>query len=419
MQPMSLHRKRLGLALFGCIALLACSSGAASASTNADVKRAMKSTTGASGAYAYNVTKGQAIAGLHSGSRRILASNTKLFTTAALLTRYGTGGRFATSIYSNGTLAGGVLTGDVYFRGGGDPLFGNKSFVTTNFGSRATVEQLAQNLKARGVTKITGRVYGDETAFDSRRGRQAYVGGQLSGLIFNKGYVSGKLQSNPPDYAAKKLRLALRDAGISIGTRTGVKATPAGSKRLAFVPSLPMSALARQTNKPSNNYMAEMLVKSLAMPEAAGKDGGGEVPLGARPATTYAGDAAARKFARSLGSIVRLYDGSGLSRGDKAAPREVVDLLKGMAKRTAFDDYFESLPTAGVDGTLASRMRNSTAKRRCHAKTGTLSGVSALSGYCKTVGGDTVAFSVLQNRVNVASAHAQQDRIAGTIAALN
>lgn len=413
-------RNSVNLTLLAVLALaLAVFTAPASATSNADVKRAMNAMSGASGAYAYNVTDGQAVAGRSASSRRILASNTKLFTSAAVLARFGTGGRFATSIYSDGTIAAGVLTGDIYLRGGGDPLFGNKSFVTTNFGSRATVEQLAQNLEARGVTKITGKVYGDETAFDSRRGINAYVGGQLSGLAFNKGYVGGKYQADPPDYAAKKLRLALRDVGITVGTKTDSKKTPTNAKRLAYVPSLPMSALVRQTNKPSNNYMAEMLVKSLAMPESAAKDGGGELPLGATPASTFAGDRNARTFARSLGSVVALFDGSGLSRGDKAAAREVVDLLRGMAKRSAYTDFHDSLPTAGVDGTLAGRMKGTAAQRRCFAKTGTLSNVSALSGYCRTIGGDTVAFSVLQNKVNVASAHAQQNRIAATIAGLN
>jgi D-alanyl-D-alanine carboxypeptidase/D-alanyl-D-alanine-endopeptidase (penicillin-binding protein 4) len=64
-------------------------------------------------------------------------------------------------------------------------------------------------------------------------------------------------------------------------------------------------------------------------------------------------------------------------------------------------------------------MRGGAAYKRCSAKTGTLSNVSALSGYCTTAGGDLVAFSILQNRVSPAAAHGQQDRLAAAIAGLN
>jgi D-alanyl-D-alanine carboxypeptidase/D-alanyl-D-alanine-endopeptidase (penicillin-binding protein 4) len=415
MHQMKLIKLKIALSALALTLLVASTAGA---TTNVDVKAAMNKLGGGAGAYAYNVTDGHAVAGRNSNVSRILASNTKLFTGAAALARYGTGGRFATSIYTSGTVTGGVLTGDVYLRGGGDPLFGNASFVTTNFGSRATVEQLAKNLEARGVTSITGRVYGDETAFDSRRGMSSDVGGILSGLIFNKGYTSGKYQTNPPLFAAQKLSTALRAAGVDVGKKSAVGTTPTDARRLTFVTSLPMSALVRQMAKPSNNYLAEMLVKSLALPESAADDDGGVVPPGSRPASTFAGDAWARKHAASFGSKVALYDGSGLSRGDKSAPREVVDLLRGVSKSTAITDFRAALPIAGVDGTLANRMKNTAAHRRCSAKTGTLSNVSTLSGYCTSATGDTIAFSILQNRVNPSVAHGQQDRLAAAIAGL-
>lgn len=403
--------------------------GQASATTNTDVKRAMNALSGGAGAYAWNITDGRGVAGRNASYARILASNTKLFTSAAALARYGTGGRFSTGIYATGPLSGGTLTGDIYLRGGGDPLFGNSSFVTSNFGSGATLETLAKNLKSLGIKQITGGVYGDETAFDSRRGtaysgwgRSTDIGGVLGGLIVNKGFVRGRYQSNPPVFAAQRMRAAIKGAGIKIGSATRAAATPSTARRITSVRSLPMASIVRQMNKPSNNYLAEMLIKSLALPAAAADDDadGGEVALGSSRATTRAGYSAAEKFARSLGSRVRLIDGSGLSRSDHAAPREVVDLLRGMQKKTAaFADYRASLPIAGVDGTLYNRMTRSVAKKKCSAKTGTLSNVSSLSGYCTTTAGDLVAFSIIQNRVSPAAARRQQDRVAGAIAGLN
>jgi D-alanyl-D-alanine carboxypeptidase/D-alanyl-D-alanine-endopeptidase (penicillin-binding protein 4) len=400
----------------------------AEASTSTDVKRAMTALSGGAGAYAFNITDGRAIAGRNAGAGRIIASNTKLFTTAAILARYGTGGRFSTGVWANGSLAAGTLTGDIYLRGGGDPLFGTAAFVTTNFGSGATVEKLADDLKDAGVKKITGQIYGDESVFDARRGtaysgyaRNGDIGGMLGGLMVNKGWVSGRWQANPPVYAAQRLRSAIRAVGITVGSKTSAGTTPAGSKRLASVRSLPMSALVRQMDKPSNNYLAEMLAKSLAMPVSAADDDddGGLVPLGNTSATTASGNSVSRRHAATFGSKVSLTDGSGLSRADKAAPREVVDLLRGVQKTVAYTDFKAALPIAGVDGTLATRMRGSAAHRKCFAKTGTLSNVSSLSGYCTTVGGDLVAFSIAQNRVNPGAARPQQDRVAAQIAALN
>jgi len=125
------------------------------------------------------------------------------------------------------------------------------------------------------------------------------------------------------------------------------------------------------------------------------------------------------RFARRLGSRVRMVDGSGLDRRDQAAPKEVVDLLDAMRNRSSdeFNALLNSLPIAGRDGTLDNRMRHGAARGRCHAKTGTLSDVSTLSGYCFAQGGDVIEFSMLMNRVNVFSAHAVQDRMTNAVAA--
>jgi D-alanyl-D-alanine carboxypeptidase/D-alanyl-D-alanine-endopeptidase (penicillin-binding protein 4) len=121
-------------------------------------------------------------------------------------------------------------------------------------------------------------------------------------------------------------------------------------------------------------------------------------------------------YAKGLGVRVKLVDGSGLSRGNRAAPREVAQLLDAVRDRPGFNQLYASLPVAGRDGTLSSRMRNGSARGRCHAKTGTLTGVSALSGYCKTRSGRTLVFSALMNNANVYTARTVQDRIANALA---
>jgi D-alanyl-D-alanine carboxypeptidase/D-alanyl-D-alanine-endopeptidase (penicillin-binding protein 4) len=87
-----------------------------------------------------------------------------------------------------------------------------------------------------------------------------------------------------------------------------------------------------------------------------------------------------------------------------------------MSTRDEYQALFESLPIAGRDGTLVDRMRSGPARGNCHAKTGTLSDVSALSGYCEARSGDLYAFSFLMNRVYTPGARRLQDRMAQAIA---
>src|SRR5207302_6023168 len=139
--------------------------------------------------------------------------------------------------------------------------------------------------------------------------------------------------------------------------------------------------IVRKVVKWSDSFSAEVLLKDLAVRVSRQK---GSTAMGAR---------VARRFAMSLGVRVRLMDGSGLCRKNKASPREVVRLLSRLRHRRNFAAFFESLPIAGRDGTLFNRMRTSPARDRCSAKTATLSDVSNLSGYCRTQRGHTIIFS--------------------------
>ena len=173
---------------------------------------------------------------------------------------------------------------------------------------------------------------------------------------------------------------------------------------LATTESPPLEALVRHTNQVSDNYYAETLLKG----------------LGARSGTTgstAAGAAIASQFAREQGFRARVADGSGLSRGNAISPRDVGRLLlegrrtsRGSTPSTARCRWRAS------HGTLDKRMRGTAASGRCRAKTGTLSGVSALAGYCKTRSGKRAAFALLMNGVNVWTARRIQDRIAAELA---
>jgi D-alanyl-D-alanine carboxypeptidase/D-alanyl-D-alanine-endopeptidase (penicillin-binding protein 4) len=154
---------------------------------------------------------------------------------------------------------------------------------------------------------------------------------------------------------------------------------------------------------PSDNYDAEMLAKDL------GADFGAA-------GSTAAGTAVVRSTIARFGITPTIVDGSGLSRLDRTSPHQVVKLLSGMAdtdQGTALDG---ALAVVGRTGTVYNRMRGTAAQDRCHAKTGTLHDVSALAGYCATLGGDRVAFAFLMNRVYPLGAHVLQDKMTVALA---
>jgi D-alanyl-D-alanine carboxypeptidase/D-alanyl-D-alanine-endopeptidase (penicillin-binding protein 4) len=390
--------------------------GAAQADLKSSLTRYMRLAGSASGAYVFDVSTGRQVFAWRARTPRILASNTKLFTSAAALARFGTEGTLGTEVLGDGQLEDeGVWRGNLYLRGGGDPTFGSSTYTRKFYGGGATVQQLAALIDRAGVERVTGRVYGDESRHDALRGGpdsgygvSIWVG-PLSGLSYNRGLANeagSAFQTNPPAFAAARLDAALEARGIRVRGRPLAGRTPSGLDVLASVDSPPMEHLIKLMNKPSDNFFAELLAKDIAM-QVNGRG------------TTSAGAALIAGFARRLGGAAQLVDGSGLSRGNRASPYRVVRLLRAMYLRDQeeSDAYVGSLPIAGQDGTLKDRMRRPPARWRCRGKTGTLSDVSALSGYCEVTSGNTYAYSILMNRVSPTGARLLQDRMLQKIAA--
>jgi D-alanyl-D-alanine carboxypeptidase/D-alanyl-D-alanine-endopeptidase (penicillin-binding protein 4) len=409
--------RRIALLALAGLALLP--AGAAAQNRELMVKRLtaqMRLAGSYAGAYVADLSDAtpSGVFGWREHRARILASNTKLFTTGAALDRFGIDGTLSTDVLGTGSLdPDGVYRGSLYLRGGGDPTFGSRRFTRRSYGGGATVQGLAKLLDEAGIQRVTGRVYGDESAFDSLRGGpdsgygvSIWVG-PLSALSYNRGLFTERgsaFQANPPAFAAARLDGALEARDIPVRRRPRAGLAPAGATVLASVESPAMDRLITLTNKPSDNFFAEMLSKDLAMQRYG-------------QGTTSAGARLAAGFARRLGSRARLVDGSGLSRGNRASPYRVVRLLAAMAGRDEYQAFFDSLSIAGRDGTLKDRMRRYPARGRCHGKTGTLSNVSALSGYCEALSGDTYAYSILMNGVYPTGARRLQDKMVQAIAA--
>jgi D-alanyl-D-alanine carboxypeptidase/D-alanyl-D-alanine-endopeptidase (penicillin-binding protein 4) len=388
--------------------------GVAQADLKSSLTRYMRLAGSSSGAYVVNLSNGARVFSWKASTPRILASNTKLFTSSAALARFGTDGTLGTEVLGDGELDdNGVWRGNLYLRGGGDPTFGSSTYTRRFYGGGATVQQLAKLIDRAGVERVTGRVFGDESRQDSLRGGpdsgygvSIWVG-PLSALSYNRGLANeggSAFQTNPPAFAAARLDDALEARGIAVRRSPSARRAPGGLDVIASVDSPPMERIVKLMDKPSDNFFAELLAKDIAM-QVNGRG------------TTSAGAALVSGFARRLGARARLVDGSGLSRGNRASPYRVVRLLTAMAQRDEYPALLDALPIAGRDGTLVDRMRTGPARSRCHAKTGTLSDVSALSGYCEARSGDVYGFSFLMNRINPTTARRLQDRMAAQLAA--
>jgi serine-type D-Ala-D-Ala carboxypeptidase/endopeptidase (penicillin-binding protein 4) len=364
----------------------------------------------AGGAWVFDTeATGDAVLFSDNGSREMIpASNQKLFVTAALLAELGPTARLETRVYARGKLGGrgdSVVGGDLVLVGDGDPSFGTGRFARANDQPATRVSQLARNVAAAGVKRVEGRILADDSIFDRER-RAGPDLSPLSGLSFNNGYDGGDYAHSPELVAAKGLKSALRKRGVRVDGQVGRANLPAAtleSEPLAAVASPTVVKLIEETNVPSNNFFAEMLLKRLAA--TSGRKG-----------TRHRGNDKVETFAASVGTAVESVDGSGLSRKNRVSPEHVGQLLVAMAKdeqnAAAFRD---SLPVAGREGTVADRMRGTAAEGNCATKTGTLSDVSALSGYCDA-DGHTVVFSTLMNDANVDAARRAQDRIAAAVA---
>ncbi len=373
------------------------------AATRAALASQMRHAGGGSGALAVDLDSGRTIYASRPDTARTPASVEKLYTTSTALTLYGLDGHLTTQLLGDvGVDPGGVLIGNLYLRGGGDPYFGE----------RQAAELADQLVLDTGLREITGRVIGDESAFDSLRGppsegyRTTNEVGPLSALTFNRGRTGARRpywQKSPPLFAARAFERALERRNVAIAGAARAGATQPAALPLAEQQSLPMAEIARVTNRPSDNFNAETLIKSLGEEFGAG-------------GTTRAGAVVVRRTMVGFGLRPRVADGSGLSRANRTTPRQVVTLLQHMAADQAGPAFETSLSVAGRNGTLAYRMRRSVARDRCHAKTGTLNYVSALAGYCQSIAGSRVAFAFLMNGVNVSAAHTLQDRMAAALA---
>jgi serine-type D-Ala-D-Ala carboxypeptidase/endopeptidase (penicillin-binding protein 4) len=409
---------KLFLILLCGLSLLLTSSAAASGNLTAlqgDLRQQLALAGPSDGGYVYDLSTKQLLFSERASTTRPPASVEKLYTATAALELLGPTARLQTTVYGVGHLAaGGIWEGNLYLHGGGDPTFGSSAFIRAHYGGVGTSIStlVSQLVRVQGIHHVLGSIYGDESYLDPLRGEpdsgyafDPYLEGTLSALSFDRG-VSGSERGShaPAAYAARKLRQALTADGVSIRGSSSAASTPAGAVALASTPSPTVAQLLGLMLPPSDNFFAETLLKDLG----ARYGGAG---------STVAGAAVVGKTISSLfGFRPRVIDGSGLSPADRTSPYQIVNLLVALAATPAGTVLREHMAIAGHSGTLERRMRHTSAAGRCQGKTGTLTGVSNLVGYCQSLSGHLLAFAFFNDGISTTAAHTFQDHMTISLA---
>lgn len=397
--------------------------------------------TASVGAYALDLRSGVTLAS-HAPDRPLPpASNAKLLTTAVGLDRLGPDYRFETRVQAAGDHDGGRLDGDLVLEGRGAPDLSVADLRTLAehvreagvrtvagelicdgswfgprehgpgwcvddprhaYGAKSTALALARNVVEVTVTDPDGTdafeatVEPDTAVVDLALDVDATDGEpdltaridpdsgvvDVSGVLPNgeRETVSAPV-GDPVAHCGAAFREALADAGVTVAGETRLTRVSPAAELVATRESSPLSAVCREMNVPSDNFLAETIARAVAA----------EV----RGAGTWDGWAdIAGSFLDDRGvAHHRIRDGSGLSRYNLVSARGLVEVIEWATDAEWGESFLGSLPIAGEDGTLANRLGDVDATIR--AKTGTLTGTRALSGVIEDGGETAVVFSTL------------------------
>ncbi|MGI8402252.1 MAG: D-alanyl-D-alanine carboxypeptidase/D-alanyl-D-alanine endopeptidase [Gemmatimonadaceae bacterium] len=355
-----------------------------------------------------NPRTGDTLYSRNAGKLFMPASNMKIITSAAALTLLGPEFRYRTTFLRDGEVRDSLLDGNLIVIGRGDPSVSDQMRGTATL----VMDALADSVRAHGIRQITGSLARTGNAFpDSIYGYGwewddlgEYYGAGVDELIFNEGMapttlrplpdtVRDSLYSGPAKNPAKAYLDAFRDGlvrkGIRLdgGVRDSALPTPFKMDTLFVFKSPPLRDILPALMKPSQNQIAEILLRTIGL-ERAG--------IGtADTARKIVGQQLLAWGVQPDGFIIR--DGSGLSDQDLLTPETIVRVLDRIQSDTAFATYYNSMPIAGIDGTIKTRMKGTPAEGNVHAKTGTLAKARSLSGYVTTAEGERLIFSILAN----------------------
>ncbi|MGH9031268.1 MAG: D-alanyl-D-alanine carboxypeptidase/D-alanyl-D-alanine endopeptidase, partial [Acidimicrobiia bacterium] len=270
---------------------------------------------------------------------------------------------------------------------GGDPTL-------TGSGPHS-LDALAGQVRAAGITEVAGPLVVDESRYDTARRASGWqdwqvpaYAGPLSAFMVDRNRYRGdpEFLADPALANAERFRLALGAHGVTVAGPTGYGSAPADAPVVGSLTSVPMAALVDATLMRSDNMAAELILKEV------GRAGAGD-------GSSAAGAAATRSALAPLCVPITGVDddGSGLSRANGRSAREWRVLLQGARSQPWAPFLVNAMPLAGRTGTLAGRFHGTAAEGNVRAKTGTIIGGIALSGYGTTLGGRAFVFSVIAN----------------------
>lgn len=328
----------------------------------------------------------------------IPASTLKLLTARAVLDVLGQDTTLSTRAVAAAPPEAGVVAGDLWLVGGGDPLLATAGYAA-HFEHqpwpRSALEDLADRV-AGSVHRIDGRVLGDDSRYDAVRTvptwPERYLTGDavgpLSALTVDDGYDTyvpdEEPAADPAASAARILTELLEARGVTVAGPPASGRAPAEATEVATLPSLPLTDVVAHMLRESDNGSAELLTKEL------GREVGGA-------GTTAAGVAVVRDVAADAGIPLdgaAVVDGSGLDRGNRLSCRTLMAQLDAEGPDSPIT---RALPVAGSDGTLTERFQGSPAAGILRAKTGTLLGVTGFAGFVATPAGGRLTFAFLSN----------------------
>jgi serine-type D-Ala-D-Ala carboxypeptidase/endopeptidase (penicillin-binding protein 4) len=313
------------------------------------------------------------------------ASITKVITTATAFYMLGANYEFKTVIYTDdNNINDGVINGNLYIKGYGDPDLSSYDIVVA-----------AKTIIGKNIKSITGNIVYDDTYLDNEHyGLANYYSSDTK--IAYWPYVcalsldKNKSSNNPAYSAAKLLSDELSSQNVKLEGIIVAGTTPGVSKEITNISRSIIDVLYNM-NKVSDNQSAITVFKVIG------------ANYNSPPGTLKNGSNAVMDFLSSIGVARNNYEileGSGLTRYNFVTSDMYIQILKYMFDdEKNFDSFYSTLPIAGVDGTLKDRMNGTEAEKNVHAKTGTINGVSTLTGYAISRDNEPIIFYIAMNGI--------------------
>lgn len=320
------------------------------------------------------------------------ASTMKVVTAVAALDRLGGSHQFLTKLYYTGEVQDSTLYGDLYCVGGFDPAFNSDDM-------RAFIESVQQ----MGIDTIRGRIVADRTMKDGDLLGEGWCWDDDNPKI-------SPLSLGRDINFLERFVTALSDEGIVLDIRLSEGSLPSEA-RILCSRFHSMDQILQRMMKMSDNFYAEAMFYQIAR------------STGRRPAKAKDAAGVIKQLIQKVGNgknPYRIADGSGLSLYNYVTPELETRLLRyAYRNKNIYEHLLPSLPIAGWDGTLKTRMKGTAAEGNVKAKTGTVTGVSALAGYCTAANGHQLCFSMInQGIMNSETGRNFQDRVCNALCEL-